>query len=109
MAWMQTLHHLLNPAKVERIAASLAAQNRMQVWDRVIDEGIGMRPAELRGYIRARSARIVRHAVEDYVVTQRITSEQVRNRLEALTKDAIIRRVSADLQSYIERTERQAA
>ena len=109
MAWLQTLHHLLNPAKVERIAAALAVQNRTSVWTRVIDEGIGMRPAELRGYIRARSSHIVRQAVDDYVAREDISSKQIRDRLEALTKEAIIRRVSADLRSYVERTERQAA
>jgi len=109
MAWLQTIHHLLNPAKVERTAAALAAQHRMQVWERVVENGVGMRTAELRGYIRARSSQIVRHAVEDYVASEQITSSQLKQRLQSLTSEAIIRRVSADLRSYVERIERKAA
>jgi hypothetical protein len=49
--------------RLTRLAHDIAQTSKESVWRRVIPQSLAMRPAEASGYIRARSAVVVGHHV----------------------------------------------
>ena len=106
MAWLSLLPSSVSSAKLREHAHGIAARSQAAIADRVAHRLLELPLSQARGYVRARSASILRREVELLVASQpRLRS--CREELHRMASETVIRQVV--WQMLRERKQQQAA
>lgn len=102
MGLKQFLLQRLFAKQLKRLAAIVSQRSHGAVWEIVCDRCTSMSLAEARGYIRSRSARVVREelnrVVFDYKVSgHRELSASARDQLFSLSIDRLVKLILSGL------------
>ena len=96
MDWLGVLRSWLIGPDLDAIAEQVAGQIRTDVWRRVEHRVRGLRLAEARGYVRVKTAHVVRRAVADAADATAISGTR-RIDLEHMVTEAVLRQAVVDL------------
>lgn len=97
MDWVGTLRNWLIGPDMAGIAEQIAQRVRTEVWRRVEHRVRGLRLAEARGYVRVKTARVVREAVDQTVRSNAGIQPGRQIDLEHLVMEAVLRQAVLDL------------
>ena len=90
MGFFDLVNRLRGEDVLQKLAEETAAGCFDEVWKRVVGRIINMRVLEARGYVRARSIRVIRVAVDRQIGSQSPLVRMQRSRLIDQTVNVVI-------------------
>ena len=90
MGFFDLVNRLRGEDVLQKLAEETAAACIDEVWKRVVGRIINMRVLEARGYVRARSIRVIRVAVDRQIGSQSSLVRMQRSRLIDQTVNVVI-------------------
>ena len=94
---------------IAQMAREIASQAQPSVWDQVRQRIFDMNLAEARGYVRARSAAVVRVHTDATLFELRVSDSELRGDLLEEVGQRVVQRVLSDLIAGSSTSRRAAA
>ncbi len=97
--WLQLLRDRTMLRQTKRQALTIANESQRAVWDRVQNSIYTMPISEARGYVRARSAAVIREQTGQLLGKRHHFSQRMVTEMQRLATERVIHLVLAELLS----------